>query len=77
MESFMTTTDHSTRISKLEIMFSEQEYTIEALNTVITRQDKDIGLLQQQVELLKLQLREVKKMVPENEAPSDEKPPHY
>ncbi len=73
----MTTTDHSTRISKLEIMFSEQEYTIEALNTVITRQDKDIGLLQQQIELLKLQLREVKKMAPENEAPSDEKPPHY
>lgn len=73
----MTTTDHNARISKLEIMFSEQEYTIETLNTVITRQDRDIGLLQQQLELLKLQLREMKKMVPDGEAPGNEKPPHY
>lgn len=73
----MTTTDHNARISKLEIMFSEQEYTIETLNTVITRQDRDIGLLQQQLELLKLQLREMKKMVPDDEAPGNEKPPHY
>lgn len=77
MVPFMTTTDHSSRISKLEMMFSEQEYTIDALNSVITRQDKDIALLQQQIELLKQQLREVKKMVPESEAPGDEKPPHY
>jgi SlyX protein len=77
MEPFMTTTDHNARISKLEIMFSEQEYTIETLNTVITRQDRDIGSLQQQLELLKLQLREMKKMLPEGEPPGDEKPPHY
>jgi SlyX protein len=77
MEHYMTTTDLDTRICKLEMMSSEQEYTIEALNSVITRQDRDIGLLQQQLELLKLQLREMKKMEPENEVPSDEKPPHY
>ena len=73
----MTTNDHDTRISKLEIMFSEQEYTIDALNTVITRQDREITALLQQLELLKNQVREIKKMVPEGEATVDEKPPHY
>lgn len=73
----MTTADHSNRISKLEILFSEQEYTIETLNTVITRQNRDIDWLQQQVELLQIQLREMKKMEPENQQPVDEKPPHY
>jgi SlyX protein len=77
MESLMTTTDHNDRISKLEIIFSEQEYTIETLNEVITRQDKDIALLQQQLKSFKLQLAEIKKMIPEGEAAADEKPPHY
>jgi len=73
----MTTADHIQRLGKLEILFSEQEYTIETLNTVITRQDRDIDQLQQQVELLNLQLKELKKMVPQGDAPQDEKPPHY
>lgn len=73
----MTTADHNTRISNLEIMFSEQEYTIETLNTVITRQDREISVLLQQMELLKAQIREIKKMVPEGEPMVDEKPPHY
>jgi uncharacterized coiled-coil protein SlyX len=77
MVTEMTTDDHTTRISNLEIMISEQEYTIDTLNKVITRQHRDIDALQQQVELLKIQFREIKKMVPESEAPSDEKPPHY
>jgi SlyX protein len=77
MGTHMTTTDHSTRISQLEIMFSEQEYTIESLNLVITRQDRDIGLMQQQIELLKQQIKDLKKMVPESDSPLNEKPPHY
>ncbi len=73
----MTTVDHNTRISNLEILFSEQEHTIETLNTVITRQDREISILLQQVDLLKAQIREIKKMIPEGETTLDEKPPHY
>ncbi len=77
METYMTTVDHNTRISNLEILFSEQEHTIETLNTVITRQDREISILLQQVDLLKAQIREIKKMIPEGETTLDEKPPHY
>ena len=64
------------RIDKLEILFSEQEFTVEALNTVITRQTLQIDALEDKLELLKQQLKELKKQIPDN-AIVDEKPPHY
>ena len=64
------------RIDKLEILFSEQEFTVEALNAVITRQTLQIDALEDKIELLKQQLKELKKQIPDN-AIVDEKPPHY
>jgi len=65
------------RIDKLEILFSEQDFTVEALNDVITRQSSKIDQLEQQLELLKHQLRELKKQIPETATIVNEKPPHY
>ena len=64
------------RIDKLEILFSEQEFTVEALNAVITRQTLQIDALEDKIELLKQQLKELKKQIPDN-AILDEKPPNY
>ena len=64
------------RIDKLEILFSEQEFTVEALNAVITRQTLQIDALEDKIDLLKQQLKELKKQIPDN-AIVDEKPPHY
>ncbi len=72
----MNDTDHNARINRLEIMLSEQEYTIESLNSVITRQTRDILELNQQLDLLRLQLQEFKKQLPQTTI-IDEKPPHY
>ncbi len=72
----MNDADHNARINRLEIMLSEQEYTIESLNSVITRQTRDILELNQQLELLRLQLTELKKQQPQPTV-IDEKPPHY
>lgn len=74
----MTSNDLSDRLSKLEVLIAEQEYTIESLNQVITRQDRDIDLMQQQIKHLTRRLDELKKQVPlEPGAPQDEIPPHY
>lgn len=72
----MNTADPASRIDQLEILFSEQEYTIETLNTVVSRQTQDIAQLSMQIELLKYQIRELKTQLPEA-AVADEKPPHY
>lgn len=72
----MTADDHGSRISQLEILFTQQEYTIETLNTVITQQTLDIDQLTQQIDLLKHQLRELKQQLPEVTV-VNEKPPHY
>ncbi len=72
----MNDADHNARINRLEIMLSEQEYTIESLNSVITRQTRDILELNQQLDLLRLQLQEFKKQLPQTTI-IDEKPPHY
>ncbi len=72
----MTIDNHKNRIDKLEILFSEQEYTVDSLNTVVTRQAQEISLLTDTIELLKHQIIEFKKQIPESTI-VDEKPPHY
>ena len=72
----MTSTDNNARINRLEILFSEQEHTIETLNSVITRQDQDILQLNLQLNHLKQQIQELKQQLPPATL-VDEKPPHY
>jgi len=73
----MTQNNLTNRIDKLEILFSEQDFTVEALNDVITRQSGKIDQLEQQLELMKHQLKELKKQIPETATIVNEKPPHY
>lgn len=72
----MCTSDPAKRIDQLEVLFSEQQYTIETLNTVVCKQTQDIERLSMQIELLKHQIRELKSQLPEATI-VDEKPPHY
>ena len=72
----MTKENHADRLSKLEMMFCEQEYTIETLNSIVTQQNQDIKLLTGQLELFKYQLQDLKKQLPEDTI-VDERPPHY
>ena len=72
----MNIDDLITRIDKLEFLFSEQEHTVESLNNVVIRQAQEIDLLTDNIELLKHQINEFKKQIPEM-AVVDEKPPHY
>lgn len=77
----MTTDKLDSRINNLEILFSEQEYTVESLNKVVIRQALEIEQLTIKTELLKHQLQEFKKQMPDEDAANgaitDERPPHY
>ncbi len=64
------------RIDRLEMLLSEHEYTVETLNTIVTEQSHEIGLLSKQVDVLKDQIKELKTHLPQQQA-GDEKPPHY
>jgi uncharacterized coiled-coil protein SlyX len=67
--------DISTRLNRLEELYTEQEYTIQALNQITTRQAREIDQLRSRLELINQQYRELKTDLPLST--SDEKPPHY
>jgi uncharacterized coiled-coil protein SlyX len=64
------------QIAKLEMLFSEQEHTLQTLNDIITRQDRDITKLMLDFESLKLQYIDLKSQLPDQQTTS-EVPPHY
>lgn len=68
--------DISTRITRLEMLYSEQEYTVQALNQITTRQDHEITQLRSDLQLLKQQYLDLKTDLPQPPS-GDEKPPHY
>ncbi len=66
-----------TRLQQLEMLYSDQEYTIQSLSDTIARQDRELGRLQQELERLKQQLQSVKSGIAGEIDPANEKPPHY
>ncbi len=68
--------DISSQITRLEMLYSEQEYTIQALNQITTRQDLEISQLQSDLQSLKQQYLDLKTNFPQPIS-GDEKPPHY
>ncbi len=68
--------DIGTQITRLEMLYSEQEYTIQALNQITTRQDHEITQLRSDLQLLKQQYTDLKTDLPQPLG-GDEKPPHY
>jgi uncharacterized coiled-coil protein SlyX len=68
--------DTRTQITRLETLYTEQEYTIQALNQITIRHDHEISQLRSELELLNRQYRDLKENLPPQVA-GDEKPPHY
>lgn len=64
------------KIAKLEVLFAEQEYTVQTLNDIVTRQDRDIAKLKSDYMDLKSQYIDLKSQLPDQEV-SSEIPPHY
>ena len=64
------------QIATLEMLFAEQEHTVQMLNDIVTRQDQDIAKLKFEFQSLKLQYLDIKSQLPDQETTS-EIPPHY
>lgn len=69
-------TDIQEQVSNLEIKLAFQDDLLETLNQIVIGQQKQLGLLQQQVQLL---YQQVKSLQPSNIADLAEEapPPHY
>lgn len=64
------------KIAKLEVLFAEQEYTVQTLNDIVTRQDQDITRLKANYQDLKSQYLDMKSQLPD-QGTGSEIPPHY
>ena len=72
------TTEISQKLTEIETLYTEQEYTIHTLNDVVARQDQEINRLSIDLQWLKQQLIELKEQMPNsNSGDVNEIPPHY
>jgi len=65
------------RLERLEVLYSEQDYTIQTLNTTISQQDREIAALTLALEQLRLQLQSLRSEAASDIDPGFEQPPHY
>jgi len=65
------------RIEHLETLYAEQEYTVQALNEVVTQQDREISSLTLSIERLKNQVMALKTEAASEISSENEIPPHY
>ena len=72
----MTNIETTERLTRLEMLFSEQEHTIQSLNDIVTQQSHLISRLGSDLQALKQQYQELKSELP-GEFSDIEKPPHY
>lgn len=72
----MTNTKITEQITRLEMLYSEQEYTIQSLNAIVARQSSEISDLKSELQALKLQYQELRSELPDQLNDID-KPPHY
>ncbi len=68
--------DIKAQITRLETLYTEQEYTIQALNQITIRHDQEISQLRSELQLLDRQYRALRENLPSQIA-GDEKPQHY
>jgi uncharacterized coiled-coil protein SlyX len=64
------------RLERLEVLYSEQDYTIQTLNTTISQQDREIAALTLALERLRLQIQSLRSEAGDID-PGFEQPPHY
>jgi uncharacterized coiled-coil protein SlyX len=72
----MTNINITEKLTRLEMLFSEQEHTIQSLNDIVARQTREISNLRFDLNTLKQQYQELKLELPDQFNDS-EKPPHY
>ncbi len=68
--------DIKAQLTRLETLYTEQEYTIQALNQVTIRHDHEISQLRSKLLLLDRQFRSLRENFPSQGA-GDDKPLHY
>ncbi len=71
------TAELSKKLTEIETLYSEQEYTIHTLNDIVARQDKEISRLSDDLQWLKQQLLELREQMPDTGTSTNEVPPHY
>ncbi|RLA11407.1 MAG: hypothetical protein DRQ59_09855 [Gammaproteobacteria bacterium] len=64
------------QLTRLEILFSEQEHTIQSLSDIVARQSRQISNLSSDLKALDQRYQELKSELPA-EFGEIEKPPHY
>ena len=65
------------RLERLEVLYSEQDYTIQTLNNTVSQQDREITALRLSIEQMRLQLQSLRSDQPGDTDPKFELPPHY
>ena len=65
------------KLERLETLHSEQEHTIQALNEVVVKQDREISRLNLRIEEIKVQLQFLKTELGDHTSALAEVPPHY
>ena len=65
------------RLDRLESLYSEQDYIIQALNDTISQQDREITRLNLNFEQLRLQMQSLRSELSPDINPGSEQPPHY
>ena len=65
------------KLNRLEILYTEQDYTIQTLNNMVAQQDQEISRLNIDIQQLKAQLQALKTDGSSDIDPGFEKPPHY
>ena len=68
---------HEARLEQLEVLYSEQEYTVQSLNATVAQQEQEILRLNLRLEQIGEQLRSLSKGLGDDISPEFEKPPHY
>jgi uncharacterized coiled-coil protein SlyX len=65
------------RLDRLEIIYAEQEYTIQSLNDTVTRQNREISRLTTDIEQLGQQIQALRTDSGNEPGSEFEIPPHY
>ena len=65
------------RLDRLETLYSEQDYIIQALNDTISQQDRELTRLNINLEQLRMQMQSLRSELSPDINSGSEQPPHY
>ena len=65
------------RLDRLEVLYSEQDYVIQALNDTIFQQDRELTRLNVNLEQLRMQMQSLRSELSPDINSGFEQPPHY